>query len=313
MTLTGNAFSFPWEVSLMQWLQSVIPARVISVFSFLSAFGDETFMILVFGFLYWSLDKKLAKKMGLVILMGLCLSSMLKNVFLRRRPYFDHDEIKIHRMVDREADLYDAAAQGYSFPSIHSANAVGLFCHLPLLIRKKRTLILAALMPLLVGISRVVVGAHYPTDVLAGWAIGLCSLFLVTGLQRRVKSKAVLYTLLLITVLPGFLFCRSTDFFSSAGLLIGYIAGTLLEEKAVRFENTRNPVRMILRLAGGIALYAALNTLFKLPFSKEFLNSGTYPALLVRCTRYAVISVIEFAVYPMLFRYTARFGPAEKS
>ena len=127
------------------------------------------------------------------------------------------------------------------------------------------------------------------------------------------QSKAVLYTLLLITVLPGFLFCRSTDFFSSAGLLIGYIAGTLLEEKAVRFENTRNPVRMILRLAGGIALYAALNTLFKQPFSKEFLNSGTYPALLVRCARYAVISVIEFAVYPMLFRYTARFGPAEKS
>jgi membrane-associated phospholipid phosphatase len=48
---------------------------------------------------------------------------MAKNIALRRRPYFDHESIHILRVVEPEADIYDIAAQGYSFPSGHSTNA----------------------------------------------------------------------------------------------------------------------------------------------------------------------------------------------
>ena len=81
-----------------------------------------------------------------------------------------------------------------------------------------------------------------------------------------------------------------------------------MEEKYVRFENTRSPVRSVLRVIGGGVIFLGLNTLLKLPFSKDFLAGGTFPALLVRCARYAISCFTAFAIYPMVFKYTAKIG-----
>ena len=52
---------------------------------------------------------------------------------------------------------------------------------------------------------------------------------------------------------------------------------------------------------GAFAIYFALNTLLKMPFSKEFLDSGTLGANLIRTARYAVILFIVIGVYPRIF------------
>jgi len=309
--LTGNSFAFDWEVSLMEWLQSHLGNGFISVLSFFSAFGEELLLILVLGVIFWGYDKKLGKAVGLNVLMGVVWNPMIKNVFLRRRPYFDHEGIKILRLVDKSADAYDISAQGFSFPSGHSTNAVTLYGSLAAKIKKPLITCAAIALPLLVGLSRVVVGAHYPTDVLVGWALGLASIGLVTLLRRLIKNDYALYGVLLLTALPGLFYCKSADYFTGLGLLIGFIGGAVLEEKKVRFENTKSIVRCILRMVGGAALFFGLNTLLKLPFSKEFLDGGSYAALLVRGARYAVIAFLEFGVYPILFRYTARIGKKE--
>ena len=54
----GNTFFFTWEPALMVWLQSRLPDSLISLFSKLSFFGEEIFLIAVLGFLYWSYDKR---------------------------------------------------------------------------------------------------------------------------------------------------------------------------------------------------------------------------------------------------------------
>ena len=299
---SGNTFFFPWEVSLMEWLQTHIGSAGISILSFFSMFGEELMLILIVGFVYWSYDKKLGRTVGLTSIMGFAWNTIAKNIALRRRPYFDHKNIKILRVVAPEADIYNIAAQGYSFPSGHSTNVATVFGSLALNLRKRWLTAAAIVIVLLTGISRVVVGAHYPTDVLAGWLLGLISVLVVHLLQKRIKNTFILYGILLVTVIPGFFYCKSEDYFTAAGLLIGFMGGTLLEEKAVHFENTRKPVWMVLRLAGGVAVYFLLNTLLKLPFSKEFLSGGTIAALLVRFARYAVIAFVAFGVYPMLFR-----------
>ena len=306
MAATGNTFFFNWEVSLMEWLQSHIGGAGITIISFFSMFGEELLLILIVGFVYWSYDKKLGRTMGLSAIMGLTWNTMAKNVALRRRPYFDHEGIKILRVVEPQADIYDIAAQGYSFPSAHSTNAVTVFASLAINLRKRWVTVIAIIIPLLTGISRIVVGAHYPTDVLAGWLLGAISVLIVQQLQKRMNNTLALYGILLLTAVPGCFYCKSADYFTSVGLLIGFMGGTLLEDRCVRFENTRRPIWMAVRVLGGAAVYFALNTVLKLPFSKEFLSGSSAASLLVRCVRYAIVAFVDFGVYPMLFRLERR-------
>ena len=116
MATTGSTFFFPWEVSLMEWLQAHVGGAGISIISLFSMFGEELMLILILGFVYWSYDKKLGRTMGLSAIMGLTWNTMVKNVALRRRPYFDHEGIKILRVVEPKADIYDIAARAIHFP-----------------------------------------------------------------------------------------------------------------------------------------------------------------------------------------------------
>lgn len=308
MDAVGNIFSFSWETQLIEWLQANIGGAAASVISALSIFGEELMIIAVVGFLYWSYDKQFGKFLTLNALTVGVFSPMLKNTFLRLRPYFESDGIRLLKIVDRSADVYDVAAQGYSFPSFHSANSVSVFGSIAVYARKRWLTWLAVLIPFLVGFSRVFVGAHYPTDVLAGWALGLAAVALVSWLQRVVGKQWILCVILVAAALPGFFFCRSADFFTAYGMLLGFTAGMPFEERFVRFENTREPVRTILRVIGGGAVYLGLNALLKAPFSAGFLGGGTMAAYLVRTLRYAIVFFVCFAVYPMVFRVTGRIG-----
>lgn len=303
MTEIGNTFFFSWEVTLMEWLQANVSDAWISFMSFFSLFGEELPLILIVGFLYWSYDKQLGRKVGLIAIMGLTWNTMIKNIVIRRRPYFDHEGIDILRVVEPEADIYDISAQGYSFPSAHSTNAVTVFGSLAINLRKRWFTVIAIVIPLLTGISRFVVGAHYPTDVLAGWMLGLISVVLVQTFQMRVKSTLTLYGILLVTAVPGFFYCTSADYYTAVGLMIGFMGGTLLDDYCVHFEDTRKPLLMAVRLLGGLVVYLVVNTALKLPFSDEFLSNGSTAALMVRCARYAIVSFIGFGVYPMLFKW----------
>ena len=305
--LTGSTFFFDWEVQLMEWLQAHMGPAAVEVISAFSALGEELLLILILGMVYWGISKKKGRTIGLGVLLALVAGASIKNIFLRRRPYFDNPGIQALRPVEKGADLYDISAQGYSFPSMHSANAATAYGGIAYQVRKRWMTILAGVFILMTGISRVCVGVHYPTDVLAGWCIGLAAVFLAPWLEKKIRDRRLLYAVFLLTAVPGFFFCRTEDFFTSAGLLAGFLAGSLFEETFVRFENTDHKVRILLRVLGGTAIYVGLNTLLKLPFPKEFLEGGSYAALMVRFVRYMVIAFVEFGIYPMAFKAMDRY------
>lgn len=95
------------------------------------------------------------------------LSILLKLVFERRRP-----------QVVEHLDLTYTS----SFPSAHATVAAALYLGLGVGLHQRvsrpalgRLLLgLGVLLTLLVGVSRVVLGVHWPGDVLAGWCVGAC-------------------------------------------------------------------------------------------------------------------------------------------
>lgn len=299
----GNTFYFDWEVALQEWLQSMIGTDIgAKIASAITMFGEELVLIAVLGFLYWCYDKKFGKFVGMNILVGLVATPMLKNIAFRRRPYFDHPGIKVLKPVDASADIYDIAAQGYSFPSGHSTNATILYTSLPMYKKgNKPLLVIAFLVPLLVGLSRVMLGVHYATDVLCGWLVGATLMFLFSYLQTHVKNENLLHLIVALCGLPGIFYCQTTDYFASYGMMIGYFLAAPFEKKFVNFKETRSVVRSVLRVVGGGALYMGLNTLLKMPFPKELLASATMPSFLIRTVRYAIIIFILIGVYPLAF------------
>ena len=303
MELVGRSFWLGFEAPLMEWLQSHLGTSVCKVISQFSALGEETVLVLLLGLIYWSLNKQMGKYLGLNMCIACVWNPMLKNIFIRRRPYFDHENIKLLRLIDKDADLYDISAQGYSFPSGHSSNAATFYGGLAKSLKKRWMTVIAVIVTFLVGFSRVVVGAHYPTDVLCGWLLGVFIIFFVPWLSSKIPDRNVVYLVLLAMTLPGMFYCRSTDYFSGMGLLIGFMAGSIFEEKVVNFKNTKKIVFACIRVILGLAVFIGLNAVLKLPFSEAFLESGTFASLMVRCGRYAIVAFVDFGVYPMLFRW----------
>jgi undecaprenyl-diphosphatase len=141
--------------------------------------------IAVAGFLL--LNRKFAA-MGFVltaVLGGLAISCLLKAGFARPRP----------QLVPHLCQVYDS-----SFPSGHSMMSAVVYLTLGALLSelialrrlKFYLLALALLLAGLVGVSRVYLGVHYPTDVLGGWAAGLVWAVFCWLLARTLRRHGLL-------------------------------------------------------------------------------------------------------------------------
>jgi undecaprenyl-diphosphatase len=137
-----------------------LPRRI---FQIASRLGDGLAwyaLLIALPLLYGASALRPAGVMALTGALGVLLYGLLKRLFVRERPFITHTSI----------DPAAAPLDRYSFPSGHTLHAVSFTwqagAHFPEL--------LWVLLPLaaLIGASRVVLGLHYPSDVLAGAAIG---------------------------------------------------------------------------------------------------------------------------------------------
>ena len=306
----GNVFYFDWEISLMAWLQANLGGagkQIAKIFSFL---GGELVCVLAIVIILFCYRKDVGKRCMMAMIAASGWFSMAKNIALRVRPYMADTNPKIEawETPEKDADLMDIKQQGYSFPSGHASMSLALYGSLGMEVRKRWMTFLCVTMVVLIGVSRFVVGVHFPTDVLAGWGVGLLSLGFAALLEKKVEKEWLRYVILLVTMLPGVFFCNSRDYFSALGMAIGVAIAVPCEAKYIQFQDTRNVWAMILRALGGMAIFYALDTVLKLPFSREWLNSGELLPNLVRTLRYAVLLIVLLGVYPRCFPLFEKIG-----
>ena len=297
----GNVFYFDWEPTFMVWLQNVLGPFAEKVCPILSMLGEEYVMIAVFAVFYLWLNKEAGRYIGINFVTCLNWNPFIKNIFLRLRPYTSNPDIRVLKQVDPNAPLEDVAAQGYSFPSGHSCNAATMYGSVAARFKKWWLWLLAAVLILLVGFSRVAVGVHYPTDVMAGWTLGIVIILVVSALQRVIKKKWLLFLILTVILIPGWFFCASNDFFTGFGIQVGFFCGMLFDDRFVRFKDTKNVLYGILRVLGGMGIYLGLSSVLKLPFPAEVREANDFLAHLIRAGRYAVTTFVVSGLYPMLF------------
>lgn len=122
-------------------------------------------------------------------LVVVAVTEAIKIAVNRQRPYIKYP-FDVHP--------YDASETGKSFPSAHTSLAFNTAATLDIRFHKWYITVPAYLWAASVGYSRMYLGEHYPTDVLAGAAIGIGSAYLVRWIdlklirhQQAKKKKAL--------------------------------------------------------------------------------------------------------------------------
>jgi membrane-associated phospholipid phosphatase len=143
----------------------------------LSFIGDEEFFLLILPFIYWSLHSALGLRIGFILLVSNGISGIFKLIFSTPRPFFYSTEVKPLTFES-----------SFGIPSGHAQNAAAVWGVIAAFLNRAWIWILLVILILLIGLSRIAVGVHFPIDVVAGWLIGFTLLWLVIRLEKPVLT-----------------------------------------------------------------------------------------------------------------------------
>ena len=158
----------PFDLKIISYIQSLENEYLTVFYKMITIIADTyqsaIITILLVTFLYFK--KHYREALFLAITMTTCGLAMplLKNIFSRERPNF-------YRLIE---------ISGYSFPSGHTTSATTMYLTLAIILlssmkklHKYFVFSIAVLGIVIIGGSRIYLGVHYPTDVMAGICLGI--------------------------------------------------------------------------------------------------------------------------------------------
>ncbi len=165
-----------FELSVTLWFQG-LGSWLLPVMTAVTWLGSEDFYILALTLIYWCFDKAIGVRIGLILMLSNSVNGILKILAHSPRPYW----------VDTRVAALDAETS-FGLPSGHAQNATSVFGILGVSLKRKWVWIAALILILLMGVSRLYLGAHFLRDVIGGWLAGSILLYMFVKLETPVVS-----------------------------------------------------------------------------------------------------------------------------
>jgi membrane-associated phospholipid phosphatase len=149
----------PWGTDAIVWVQSFSNDWLDAIFELITFLGNEEFYLILLPFVYWCVSKRIGVALAYASLLSAWANSVIKHVFKIPRPADPRIRIPLPETSP-------------AFPSGHAQGAVANWGYLSVRFRNRVFSGVAVVLILAIGLSRIVLGVHFPQDVIGGWIVG---------------------------------------------------------------------------------------------------------------------------------------------
>jgi membrane-associated phospholipid phosphatase len=274
-------------VEIIQSLQSVAGPALDAVALAVTNLGSQEAYIVLLVVVYLSIDARAGRALGVGLLASFYLNQVLKQAFDTARPFVEHPELLRSEAAYR-------TAPGNAFPSGHAQSAATFWALAAGLGRRRWLTMVAIVLTVVIGLTRLYLGVHWPVDVLGGWAIGLAAAGVALVLARRRVSAGLGLQIAAFVVAPLALHLTVPTPESGviAGALAGFGTAPLLYRHTPRGGWPRRTGLAVLGLAVAFAWLAA---------SSVLLPEAVKDQALVAPARYMILAWLGLAASPWAF------------
>ena len=272
-----------FELNIIRAIQSIANPFLDGLFQFITMFGEEAILIPLIAVIYWAFNKKMGEYIAYASLTSVLVNGAIKDIFKAKRP-IGEPGIRSLRVE---------TATGYSFPSGHTQGTASFWGAIAIYLKKNYMYGISGLIIVLVAISRLYLGVHYPKDVLFGAIFGILTSFITYKLFNKVNNKIALYFITFIIFIPALLYAHSADFIKGMGTFLGFALGIYVEKKYVNFSVEGKSANKILRVVIGLTILILLKVGLKAVFPNK---------LVFHFLRYFIIVFFGIGLYPAIFK-----------
>lgn len=286
---------FPNEIAFLQTLEGMRTEFLNKLFELITMFGEETLLIVFVCVIYFVFDKMLARRIFFITAASIGMNGIVKNFAKVPRP-FANGEVTCVR---------PETATGYAFPSGHTQCAATWTSAFAVHLKKWWMTIIAVVLTIAVGFSRMYLGAHYPSDVIVGTIIGV--LFAIFGnlAYDKIENKNIIHLAVVIAYTPFvifFLFSGANELYADLyklfGMLVGFLFGVMFDDKYVQMKCEGPIWKRMLRVVISVILVLAVKEGLKLVF--DF--SSIQLSLIFDGVRYFFVVFTILGFCPWLFK-----------
>lgn len=211
-------------------------------------------------YIYWCVNKEKGIKTGFILLNGMQLNFIVKDIFKIERPY-----VKNERIINKDTEY----GYGYSFPSNHSQLSASFLFSFKRYFELGKIYVFGIVMVLLVGLSRIYLGVHSIVDVVTGFILGYLVVRVLSGVIDKIMAEKKYYIALIfgLSGLIGTLIFKDSDSFKIMCIYLGFFIGYLLEDKYLGYsvpeKRVYKIINYIIGVMGIVLIYVVTGGFFK--------------------------------------------------